>query len=323
VTTALQIYGVVERRHFLGAVALVNSLRLLGYDEPIVFLDCGLEPEQRELLAREATVLPSQETTAPHLLKAQAPLAQPAELMLLVDVDIVLTQSLKPLVEQAAAGKIVAFADRLSGRYDTRWQQALELERPPRRQIYINTGFLLLPREIGLRLLNRLRDCAPLADVDRSLYGHGKPEDALYFLDQDILNALLASEFPPQDLEVLPHRLAPHPPFKGIRIQDEATLDCAYSNGEQPYLLHHIQRKPWLSSVPANAYSRLLPRLLIEPDLALQLNPAELPLRIRRGTLGRLARQGGALAEGFARGRRYIGIRRPHPHPHTTSFDIV
>src|SRR5438067_2605739 len=122
--TSLSIYAVVERRHFLGAVALINSLRLHGHGQPIFLLDCGLDSEQRELLSKEATILEADRSTAPHLLKADAPLRCPDELMLLIDADIIVTQSLDPLIERAQRGKIVAFADRLV-RFDARWQQML------------------------------------------------------------------------------------------------------------------------------------------------------------------------------------------------------
>src|SRR5947208_2110192 len=110
---SLSIYAVVERRHFLGAVALINSLRLHGHGQPIVLLDCGLDDRQRELLSREATILTAPRSTAPHLLKAVAPLERPDELMLLIDTDIIVTQPLAPLFERAEEGKVVAFADRL------------------------------------------------------------------------------------------------------------------------------------------------------------------------------------------------------------------
>ena len=48
--TETAFYCVADERYFLGAVGLVNSLRLLGHGEPIVLLDCGLTGEQRDLL---------------------------------------------------------------------------------------------------------------------------------------------------------------------------------------------------------------------------------------------------------------------------------
>lgn len=308
--TPLTIYAVVERRHFLGAVALVNSLRLQGHTEEIVLLDCGLDERQRRLLSSEASIITADLKTAPHLLKAAAPLRRPSDLMLLIDVDIVVTQSLRPLVDRAASGKIVAFADRLSGRFDSRWQDILRLDRPVRRHVYLNSGLVVLPRDAGLRLLRRLDECTEFADTERSLFGSGSPHDPLYFLDQDILNALLGAEFASDDVHVLPHRLAPHPPFAGIRIDDRRTLACSYANGDRPYVLHHIQRKPWLSAMSSNVYSRLLPRLLLDPDVRIRLSPSDVPLRVQNGPRAGLARRVDSVLDAVTQARRTLGLRR-------------
>ncbi len=50
-------YCVSDARYFLGAVAMINSLRLNGHREPIYLLDAGLSDDQRELLAAEATIV--------------------------------------------------------------------------------------------------------------------------------------------------------------------------------------------------------------------------------------------------------------------------
>ena len=49
---AAAFYCVADERYFLGAVGMINSLRVLGHDEPVFLLDCGLTAEQRRLLAR-------------------------------------------------------------------------------------------------------------------------------------------------------------------------------------------------------------------------------------------------------------------------------
>src|SRR6266508_2253741 len=71
-------YCVADRRYFLGAVGLVNSLRLVGHDEPIYLLDCGLTVEQRELLAPHVTLVAAPTEAPPWLLKTVAPLSRPA-----------------------------------------------------------------------------------------------------------------------------------------------------------------------------------------------------------------------------------------------------
>ncbi len=56
-TAPLAFYCVADDRYFLGAVGLINSLRLQGHAEPIYLLDCGLDPRQRELLAAHVEVV--------------------------------------------------------------------------------------------------------------------------------------------------------------------------------------------------------------------------------------------------------------------------
>ena len=51
-------YCVADERYFLGAVGMINSLRLLGHDEPAFVLDCGLTASQRTLLSPRRRVCP-------------------------------------------------------------------------------------------------------------------------------------------------------------------------------------------------------------------------------------------------------------------------
>ena len=63
------------QRYFLGAVAMINSLRLNGHREPIYLLDAGLSDDQRQLLAAEVTIVEAPSEAPPYLLKTVAPLA--------------------------------------------------------------------------------------------------------------------------------------------------------------------------------------------------------------------------------------------------------
>src|SRR5215210_3169387 len=101
-------YCVADARHFIGAVGLINSLRLLGHAEPVFVLDCGLEPSQRELLSAEARIVAAPSDAPPWLLKTVAPLAHPAEVMVLIDADMIVTRSLAEPIETASAGSLVA-----------------------------------------------------------------------------------------------------------------------------------------------------------------------------------------------------------------------
>ncbi len=54
-------YCVSSAEYFLGAVAMINSLRLNGHREPIYLLDAGLSDDQRALLAAEVTIVKAPE----------------------------------------------------------------------------------------------------------------------------------------------------------------------------------------------------------------------------------------------------------------------
>ncbi len=58
-------YCVCDSRYFLGAVGMLNSLRLLGHDEPVFVLDCGLTEGERRRLAGHATVVAAPDDSPP------------------------------------------------------------------------------------------------------------------------------------------------------------------------------------------------------------------------------------------------------------------
>src|SRR3954451_5060625 len=121
------IYSICNDRFFLGLVALVNSLRIHGHDESLVVVDCGLTRRQRALLAGHATLIAAPEGIEPHLLKYVGPVQAPADVMLLIDADMIITRSLDPLIDDVREGKVVAFADPLSDRHFESWRELLEL----------------------------------------------------------------------------------------------------------------------------------------------------------------------------------------------------
>ncbi len=119
---------VVDARHFPGAVALVNSLRLAGHDEEIVFVDAGLDQPQRDLVAPHVTLARPPEGAPLYFLK-YAPVELPGEVDvdIVVDADVIVTRSLEPLIASAAEGRLVAFADRSRRRFFPEWADILGL----------------------------------------------------------------------------------------------------------------------------------------------------------------------------------------------------
>src|SRR5215210_3394157 len=133
--TGAAFYTIADGRYFLGAVGLVNSLRLLGHREQVFLLDCGLTKSQRNLLAPHVTLVSAAGDGPPWLRKAAAPALHPAEVMVLIDADIVVTRPLKDLIERSPA-KVTAFRNERD-RFIPRWGELLGLG-PIRRGPYLS-----------------------------------------------------------------------------------------------------------------------------------------------------------------------------------------
>jgi hypothetical protein len=280
------VYSVADTKHFPGAVALLNSLRLLGHDEPFFLVDAGLTPDERSQLAGHVTLVTPPDGTPPMFLTPYGPLEHPADVAIILDADIVITRPLTELVAAAEAGRMVAFVDPapIDKRFFPEWAEELGL-RSLRRRPYMAAGQLVMPAALAARLLPRWIDGQERIGLRRTRYGTATLADPFYFADMDVFNALLAANFSDDEVLVLEERLAPHPPFAGLRLEDTVGLVCRYDDGVRPFLLHHILAKPWLAATPTTIYSRLLTRLLLGADVRIRLEPKELPLRLREGRL--------------------------------------
>jgi hypothetical protein len=288
--TGCTFFTVADSRYWAGVVALVNSLRLVGHDEPVVVLDAGFTPKQRAILEPPAEVVPAPAVRAPFLAKWLVPLARPGGVQVLLDADLVAVRSLAPLLEEAERGRVVAFVDRLATRSFDAWET---LVGAPQRHAhpYVNSGFVALPSDLAQDVLERLRDAQERVDLSLAgLLGRGSVSDAFFFADQDPLNAVLRAFVPPERLLALEHRLAPTEPWDEVVVEDAATLRCVTPDGSQPYLVHVVGPKPWLANVAPTAYETMLPRLLTGEDVAIRLRRSDLPFRVRwPGLVGREA----------------------------------
>jgi hypothetical protein len=283
-------YCVVDERYFLGAVGMINSLRLVGHDEPVYVLDCGLDAEQRELLAPHAAPLPVAGDIPPWLLKAVAPLRHPHEVMVLIDADVIVTRHLGDLIAHAAAGRVVAFENNID-RFVPEWGELLDLG-PIRRHPYLCSALVAIPRSPGEEILELMQSRQSGVDFERAFWRQNDPDYPFLYGDQDVLNAILATRLSPETVVSLDHRLAAATPFVDLDVLDEASLHCVYPDGTEPYVLHHIlPAKPWLRPMHDGTYSRLLKRLLVGPDLALRVPTAMVPLRMRTGALAYVERK--------------------------------
>jgi hypothetical protein len=306
VTAPVAFYTVSSREYFLGAVALINSLRLQGHDEPVYVLDRGLSDAQRRILAGEATVVPGPPEAPPHLLKTIAPNAHPADVMVLMDADMIVTRPLGALVEEAAAGKVVAFAGN-EDRWEPAWGELLDLGELERRR-YLSSAFVALGGTLGAEVMRVFGDRVSRVDVGRSSFEINlldptspAPDYPLHLLDQDVLNAVVARLVPSESVVALEPEGMALIPFDGLRVTDERGLRCVYRGGGEPYLLHHmLPGKPWLEAAPESPFSRLLRRSLTGPDLAIAVPVKAIPRRLRSGPVAALER---------ARGRAGLRLR--------------
>ena len=297
-------YTAADARFFPGLVGLLNSLRLTGAEGPLFVVDCGLTEDQRRRLTPLATLVPTHKGLHPRLQKATGPLAYPAELMVIIDSDILVTRPLDTLLTDAARGAIVGFEDKF---YPDRtfgdWA-SLGVGTPKERP-YVNCGLLVMSAATGEELLPVFVELQERFDQSRADFG-GAPTSTqtanpFYFGDQDILNALFSSRFDGR-VVTLEARLAPVPPFEGLELLADAPLSCAYADGVVPYALHHTLEKPWLSLLEPNAYSEIFSRVLAIPESPLRLGRGEIPLRLAAGRLASVARA-------FASARRVVRRR--------------
>jgi hypothetical protein len=302
-------YTVSDRRYFLGTVALLNSLRLLGHSDPVFLVDAGLSDEQRDLIAGHVTLIPAPKAVPAFFLKVLGPLSYPADVAMLLDADVIVVRPLDELIDAARTGRMVAFINNEPNhdRFFADWAQMLGLG-PLQRRAYLANGQLWIPRSMNTRVLQPWRDAQHKVDIRRTCLGRGTLMDPFYFPDMDVFNAIVSAHLEPDEVLAYEHRLAPHPPFAELALIDKRRLVCRYPDGTQPFLLHHILDKPWLKPTRANAYSRLLPRLLLAPDVSLRLEPELLPVRLREGWLAAGSRvRANAQATVFSETRRQVG----------------
>ena len=277
----LAYYTVADAFHYPGVVALFNSLRLLGEKAPFFVVDCGLTPSQRDTLARHATLVAPREGLHPPLQKATGPLAHPAEIMVVLDADVIVTRPFTPLFADAFRGQVVAFENDWD-RFFPEWS-AVGLGEPAQRR-YVNSGHLIFSLATASEFLPLFLELQQQIDPADTFFGGADMSNPFYFADQDVLNTILCTTFDGRVTRI-EHRLAPFPPFWKLKVQDASRLVCAYTDGTAPYLLHHILHKPWLAPTRSSPYTTLFTRLVTASDVTIRLHKSEIPLRLRDSPL--------------------------------------
>jgi hypothetical protein len=276
-------YCVCDSRYFLGAVGMLNSLRLLGHDEPVFVLDCGLTEGERRRLAGHATVVAAPDDSPPWLLKAAAPRDNPADVAVLIDTDLLVTRPLTELIASAAKGRVVAFRN-ASDRFFSAWGDLPGLgEARPRP--YVSSSLVSLGGTTGAKVLSLMDGLRDSVDFRRTFW-RANDEDYPFLLgDQDVLNAILATEVDSSRVVELDPRLEAVPPFAGLKVSNEDTLSCSYEDEVEPFVIHHYVTKPWLEPTLPGVYTQLLLRLLRGRDVAIRIPRDELPPHLQPGVI--------------------------------------
>jgi len=316
-------YTLADSRFFVGLVALLNSLRLTGHANELVVLDCGLREQERRLLEPHTTLvaLPAELAARTVLAKPFLATLRPTGTIAWIDSDVIVTGSLSAILERADAGKICLYPvdwPALRRRRFAEWQQTFGLSAPPRDQTYMNAGFLALSAERWRPMLEHWWQACETIPFER-VFGP-KVDDPLWSGDQDVLNALLMSEVPPEAIEELPQTEVVFPPdMNRAEVVDAKAVSVAL-DGAPARLLHYTWvPKPWTGQawgridMHRDAYARLLPRLLFGEDVVLRLEPAAVPPWLRPGVTGRLSLAAIALGKQARRGAGAVVRRLPHP----------
>lgn len=287
----LSYYTIANAAHYPGAVALLNSLRFVGDEAPLVVVDCGLATSQRVELSKHCVLVPPNPGLHPGLQKATGPLAHPAEIMVIIDADVIVNRRLLPLFDEARNGRIVAFQERISTRFFSEWSM-LGLGRPVK-QPYVSGGHFILSAETGSEFLPLFAELQSGFNASNGVYASrdrsDPASDPYFYADQDFLNAILCAKYDGRVIR-LERGLWSYPPFSGLRVTGGEGLGCAYSDGTAPYLLHHFWKKPWLSPVEPNLYSELFTQLVTHKDAPIRLGRGEIPLRLRDSRLAPIDR---------------------------------
>lgn len=299
VNSQITFYTICNATYFPGLIGLINSLRLLGHNERLVVLDCGLSSEQKDLLRPHCELfeLPSDIAQNPQQYKPFPYLLNPQGTIAIIDSDIIVTKSLEEILKTASQGKVCVFPDPESDRWFCEWQDLFKLSISPRHQTYVNSGFVVFSTLKQPDLLKRWWQSCELI-FDRPTLQEGiESENPTSNGDQDPFNALLMSEFSQEILAIQPYAEEVFGDFTSVQIFDSKTLTCEYRS-HAVTLLHACTRpKPWEPSArhtitQHNVYTHLLRRLTAEPDIAVKVPPKLLPTWLRPGLLGFLSFNG-------------------------------
>ena len=300
---AVRAFTVSDADYFVGTVALLNSLHVTGNQVPLTVLDRGLSVAQRALLEGHCDVVSGGHGRDGYLEKAIAPLERDdADMLVLVDSDVLVVRSLSEPLASAARGLVYACAERDgSDRWFAEWSGLLALRAPLRRERGANAGFVVFSRRQVPGLLERwgaICDDLAAQATEPGEWQLSKRDraDPLWLVDQDVLNALLMSEVPSGRVTLGPDTAMPMVPdaLCETKVVDLEHLACEW-RGEPVTVLHAVGlRKPWQHAAARElrrtAYLRCLLRVLHGPDVPVRIPDAFLVPWLRSHPIGTATR---------------------------------
>jgi hypothetical protein len=188
-------------------------------------------------------------------------------------------------------------------RFFPEWGELLGLRKASHRR-YVTSSMVLAGGDVGSRLVRLMHEAQPRIAIDQTPYSVPDPDLAslgeafseamdgnpFFYADQDVLNAVLACEIAPSQVELLGRPVEAIVPFTGLRVVDETTLRCAYDDETEPHAVHQILTKPWIQPSGPGVYTELFMRLLWWSDVAVRVPKGELPLYLRSGLLAHARR---------------------------------
>lgn len=296
-TDEVRFFTQADSRFFVGAVAMLESLRLSGNTAPAFVLDDGLQPGERERLMTTAEILTSTPALVdlhPRQMKATADLFWSSGVVVLLDSDMIVTSPLDDLIEQAVDGKIAVHPDHpiTTGRQFEEWVEVFELRAPLRPQRYVNCTPLAISLDHWPHFFERWRHACLSLPRDWPSQGFDGP---FGLPAQDAMNALLMSEIPAEAIWIGAAERTVHADgLRDVEIVDARSLTCRY-RGAAPVVLHYgldpkaWERAGWRRVRADDAYVRLLRRLLFERDVSVPVEPREVPIWLRPRGVGRTA----------------------------------
>jgi hypothetical protein len=291
---------VADSQFFLGAVALVNSLRLTRNTGEIVLIDAGLLPDQRRFLERECTIVEPELDPGVFAVFAKPSIhrfEQGERTVVILDSDIIVTSCFEPIVDRAERGSICGFVNNDTDRWFPEWADIFGLRAPLRCKSFLNGSFLALSMAHWRDFLQRWEELCRAIQEERStrpflLRRDRVLQDPTGFNEQDALNALLMSEVPDAAIASWDHDLAPSwADRRGVSTLDTHTLRCEFAGREPSYIEWTGAIKPWMpwgwTRRKYDAYLRLFPRAVLAADVPLRLSPSDVPAWLRGTTSAR------------------------------------